>query len=104
MYFLLFYIKRARVRVDRAIPDDALSRGGTGRAFSTFVVPLRETRERGVPARMREEDARALVPLEEHQRGGMAKETSSNLFRAFFNLVRGRKSCACKLGRRCERA
>lgn len=46
--------------------------------------------------------ARAPVPPEEHQRGGMAKETSSNLFRAFFNLVRGRMSCACNETGDCE--
>jgi len=91
LYFLLFYIKRARRSDDSR---RRLSRGGTGARsvlHFLFSLPLGERTHGGE----KRERTRAPVPPQERQRGGMAKETSSNLFRAFFDLARGRVSCAC---------
>lgn len=96
LYFLLFYIKRSRV--DPGIPRRRLSRGGTAARSPPLRSPWE--RERGLSRGRERKKERAPAPPEERQRGGMAKEMSSNLFRAFFDLVRGRMSCACN--RRCE--
>jgi len=75
LYFLLFYIKRARV--DRESPDRR-----NGRRSPPLRFP--RGRERGLSREGEKKKGSVPVPPEKRQRGGMAKEMSSNLFRAFF--------------------